>query len=123
MEEQGPDAQPHSGLDAMDAARRLSRIDGILNWGPYPNPAGVNGKGVLVGLVDEVVHLLLERELDVAADGQAAGPDHPGTITRQTDERGDAGDQRDHPLPAPGQHVTLGNRPFEGGQYQAGLTR
>ncbi|HKP97114.1 MAG TPA: S8 family serine peptidase [Fibrobacteria bacterium] len=37
---------------AMEAARQLSRIDGILNWGPKPNPRGVNGKGVLVGLVD-----------------------------------------------------------------------
>ncbi len=36
----------------MDAARRLSRVDGILNWGPRPNPAGVNGKGVLIGIVD-----------------------------------------------------------------------
>ncbi|MDB6036065.1 MAG: hypothetical protein JWM16_6403, partial [Verrucomicrobiales bacterium] len=36
----------------MDAARRLSRIDGILNWGPRPNSQGVNGKGVLIGVVD-----------------------------------------------------------------------
>jgi minor extracellular serine protease Vpr len=36
----------------MDATRRLSRIDGILNWGKYANPQGVNGKGVIVGLAD-----------------------------------------------------------------------
>ncbi|MDB5047244.1 MAG: hypothetical protein JWO30_315 [Fibrobacteres bacterium] len=36
----------------MDAARQLSRVDGILNWGPSPNPQGPNGKGVIVGLVD-----------------------------------------------------------------------
>ncbi len=43
----------------MDAARRLSRVDGILNWGPTPNKAGVNGKGVIIGLVDfgfEILH-------------------------------------------------------------------
>lgn len=36
----------------MDAARRLSRVDGILNFGPRPNAQGVNGKGVLIGVVD-----------------------------------------------------------------------
>ncbi|MDQ3002652.1 MAG: S8 family serine peptidase [Fibrobacterota bacterium] len=36
----------------MDAARRLSRVDGILNWGNWANPQGVSGKGVIVGFAD-----------------------------------------------------------------------
>ena len=36
----------------MDAVRSLSRIDGILNWGPQANLVGVNGKGVLIGVID-----------------------------------------------------------------------
>jgi minor extracellular serine protease Vpr len=36
----------------MDDTRRLSRVDGVLNWGKYANPQGVNGKGVIVGLAD-----------------------------------------------------------------------
>jgi minor extracellular serine protease Vpr len=36
----------------MEAARKLSRVDEVLKWGPRPSPGGVNGKGVLVGIVD-----------------------------------------------------------------------
>lgn len=36
----------------MEAARKLSRIDPILKWGPRPASGGVNGKGVLIGMVD-----------------------------------------------------------------------
>ncbi len=43
---------PRKVRGTMDATRQLSRIDGVLNWGPAPNTAGLNGKGCLVGLVD-----------------------------------------------------------------------
>jgi minor extracellular serine protease Vpr len=36
----------------MEAARKLSRVDDILKWGPRPSSSGVNGKGVLVGMID-----------------------------------------------------------------------
>ncbi|HLP42321.1 MAG TPA: hypothetical protein VK465_12495, partial [Fibrobacteria bacterium] len=36
----------------MQASRRLSNVDGILRWGAEPNPVGVSGRGVLVGVID-----------------------------------------------------------------------
>jgi subtilisin family serine protease len=45
--------RPARGVSgAMAAARRLSRLDGLLDWGAHPNPAGVSGRGVLIGIID-----------------------------------------------------------------------
>lgn len=68
----------------MQTARRLSRVDGVLAWGPTPAAGGVSGKGVLFGILDYGFDTRHPAFLDTAGKTRWLGiwdpnrPDSPG---------------------------------------------
>lgn len=67
---------------AMQAARRATRVDEVLDFGPAPAAAGVSGKGVLIGVLDYGFDFLHPAFLDSAGATRFLGiwdPNRPRT--------------------------------------------